>query len=110
MMRCAELLVLGLLQDQRVLLDRGGDEQRIAARSLDAGQLRGEVGGLGIHGLHHADLDAIGLQHLGELIGRADAEIVVGVEEVGLLDAELGSTSGWNALASISEVGLMRKM
>ncbi len=84
-----ELLFLRLLQDDRELFDRGGYEQRVAARRLDLGELRGEVGGLRIHRLRDADLNTVLLQHLREFLAGTDAEVVVGVEEVGLLDVHL---------------------
>ena len=40
----------------------------------------------GIHGLHDADLHAVAFSIFGELLGGAEAEVVVGGEEVGLLD------------------------
>jgi hypothetical protein len=84
-----DLLVLCLLEDQRDLLDRRGDEQRVAARRLDLGKLCREVGGLGIHRLRHADLHARLFGGCRELLRGAEAEVVVGGEEVGLLDVHL---------------------
>src|SRR5436190_1669984 len=79
------LLILRLPEDQRRLLDRCSDKERVAARGLDLGELRRKIRRLRVHGLHDADLYALALQHLGELLRRAQAEIVVGGEEVGLL-------------------------
>src|SRR3954468_3136972 len=67
------LLLLRLAQDERRLLDRGGDEERVAARSLDLRELRREVGRLRVHGLHDPDLHAVVLQHLREFLRRAEA-------------------------------------
>ena len=102
--------VLRLLEDQRDLLDGGGHEQRVGAGRLDLGELRGHVRGRRLHGFHGADLDAVCLEHLAEVLGRAAAPVVVDGEEVRLLDAERLTIGLANAFASTATVGLMRKM
>src|SRR5262249_56543669 len=78
-----------LLEDQRELLDRRGDDQRIGVRSLDLGELRAHVLRRLVHGLNEADLDSFRLEHLAEVVGCAAAPIVIDDEEIDFLDPEL---------------------
>src|SRR4051794_37848248 len=77
-----------LLEDQRQLLDRGRDHERVGIGVLDLVELRAHVLRGLVHGLDEADLDALRLVHLAEVVGGAAAPVVVDDEEVDLLDAE----------------------
>ena len=98
------------LKQQRELLDRRGDHDRVGVRRLDLGELRAHVLGRLVHGLDQADLHVMRLAHLAEILRGAAAPVVVDDEEVGLLDRELSADLGVKAAASTADGGEMRKM
>ena len=98
-----------LLEDQRELLDRRGDDERVGIGGLDLGELRAHVLRRRVHGLDQAHLDVVLLEHLAEVFRGAAAPIVVHDEEVRLADLE-PSTILANATASTADGGEMRKM
>src|SRR5256885_40400 len=85
----AEALLLRLFHHQRDLLDRGGEEERVAAGRLDLGELGVHVGRGLVHELLGADGGALLLQHVAERPDGATAPIGVDGQEVHALDAEL---------------------
>src|SRR6266850_2908123 len=85
----AEPLLLRLLHHQRDLLDRRGEEERVAAGRLDLGELGVHVGGRLVHILRGADGGALLLQHVAERADGPPAPIRVDGQEVHALDAEL---------------------
>src|SRR5215468_11214298 len=56
-----------LLEDQRELLDRRGDDARVGIGGLDLGELGAHVLSRRIHGLDQAHLDIVLLEHLAEV-------------------------------------------
>ena len=62
-----------------------------------------------VHRFHRPDLHALPLQHFGEFLGRAEAEVVVGRTGNPPFDAHCLAIAA-KARASISDVGLIRKI
>src|SRR5207237_1340984 len=77
-----EPLLLRLLHDERDLLDGGREEQRVAARRLDLGELGVHVRRRLLHEFGGAHRDAPLLQHIAEGADRAPSPVGVHGEEV----------------------------